>query len=178
LGRLLGGRFFALVFTLDFLKGLLPSLAASWVVHHYHDASGVSVYLLWLAVGFATIVGHMFSVFLKFRGGKGVATSAGVMVGIFPDYTLAAVVVLSVWGVCFAVSRIISLSSIIGAVAFPAVYVVVALLRGQPVLGERWPMLAFAVLVAVMVVVKHRSNIARLRAGTEAKFAPAKKKAA
>jgi glycerol-3-phosphate acyltransferase PlsY len=177
LGRLLGGRYFALVFTLDFLKGLVPSLAASWVVHHYHDAGGVLVYLLWLAVGFATILGHMFSVFLKFRGGKGVATSAGVMVGIFPDYTLAAVVVLAVWGVCFAVSRIISLSSIIGAVAFPAVYVVVALLRGQPVLGERWPMLAFAVLVAVMVVVKHRSNIARLRAGTEAKFAPAKKAA-
>jgi glycerol-3-phosphate acyltransferase PlsY len=177
LGRLLGGRFFALVFTLDFLKGLLPALAASWVVHHYHDAGGVWVYLLWLAVGFATILGHMFSVFLKFRGGKGVATSAGVMVGIFPDYTLAAVVVLAIWGVCFAVSRIISLSSIIGAVAFPVVYLAVALLRGQGVLGERWPMLAFAVLVAVMVVVKHRSNIARLRAGTEARFTPAKKAA-
>jgi glycerol-3-phosphate acyltransferase PlsY len=69
------------------------------------------------------------------------------------------------------------LSSIIGAVAFPVVYVAVALLRGQGVLGERWPMLAFAALVAVMVVVKHRSNIARLRAGTEARFTPAKKAA-
>jgi glycerol-3-phosphate acyltransferase PlsY len=166
------------VFTLDFLKGLVPSLAASWVVHHYRDPAGASVYLLWLAVGFATIVGHMFSVFLKFRGGKGVATSAGVMVGIFPDYTLAAVVVLAIWGVSFAVSRIISLSSIIGALAFPVVYVAVSLLRGQGVLGERWPMLAFAVLVGVMVVVKHRSNIARLRAGTEARFTAGKRKAA
>ena len=176
-GRLLGGRYFGLVFTLDFLKGLLPSLAGSWVVHHYNDPASAPVYLLWLGVGFATIVGHMFSVFLKFRGGKGVATSAGVMVGIFPDYTLAAVVVLAIWGVSFATSRIISLSSIIGALAFPVVYVAVALLRGQRVLGERWPMLAFAVLVGVMVVVKHRSNIARLRAGTEAKFAAAKKAA-
>jgi glycerol-3-phosphate acyltransferase PlsY len=177
-GRLLGGRYFGLVFTLDFLKGLVPSLAASWVVHYYKDPASASVYLLWLGVGFATIVGHMFSVFLKFRGGKGVATSAGVMVGIFPDYTLAAVVVLAVWGVSFATSRIISLSSIIGALAFPVVYVAIALIRGQSVFGERWPMLAFAVLVAVMVVVKHRSNIARLRAGTEARFTAAKKKAA
>src|SRR3954462_14333149 len=60
-GRLLGGQFFALVFTLDFLKGLVPALAASWVVHHYDDPASTSVYLLWLAVGFATILGHMFS---------------------------------------------------------------------------------------------------------------------
>ena len=55
----------------------------------------------------------------------------------------------------------------LGAVAFPAIYVIVSLLRGQAVLGERWPLLAFAILVAVMVVLKHRGNIARLRAGTE-----------
>jgi glycerol-3-phosphate acyltransferase PlsY len=55
--------------------------------------------------------------------------------------------------------------------------VAIALIRGQKVFGERWPMLAFAVLVGVMVVVKHRSNIARLRAGTEGRFAAAKKAA-
>lgn len=169
-GRLLGGKFFGIVFTLDFLKGLLPSLAASWVVHRHAGPPDVTIYLLWLAVGFATILGHMFSVFLKFRGGKGVATSAGVMVGIFPDYTLAAVVVLLIWGISFGLTRIVSLSSMLGAVAFPVVYVIVSLLRGQPVLGERWPLLAFAILVGVMVVLKHRGNIARLRAGTEPRF--------
>src|SRR5712691_3843814 len=76
LGRLLGGRFFAIVFTLDFLKGFLPTLAGAWVVHRA-GAGNIDwvVYLLWLAVGFAAIAGHMFSVFLKFKGGKGVATS-------------------------------------------------------------------------------------------------------
>jgi glycerol-3-phosphate acyltransferase PlsY len=177
-GRLLGGKFFGIVFALDFLKGLIPSLAASWIVHRHPGAPDVTIHLLWLAVGFATILGHMFSAFLKFKGGKGVATSAGVMVGIFPDYTLAAAVVLLIWGVCFAITRIVSLSSMLGALAFPFVYVVASLLRGQPILGDRWPLLAFAVLVAVMVVLKHRGNIARLRAGTEPRMVRREKAAA
>src|SRR3954462_3646734 len=65
-GRLLGGRYFALVFTLDLLKGLIPTAAA---------VAASSDVFVWLLVGFATIVGHMFSLFLKFKGGKGVATS-------------------------------------------------------------------------------------------------------
>jgi acyl phosphate:glycerol-3-phosphate acyltransferase len=170
LGRLLGGRFFAIVFTLDLLKGLLPTLAASWVVHHAPGPRDATTYLLWLLVGFAAIVGHMFSLFLRFKGGKGVATSAGVMVGVFPDYTIAAGFVLLIFLICFFMTRFISLSSMVGAVAFPAVYTGISLMRGQPVLGERWPLLAFAVLVAVMVVWKHRGNIRRLRAGTEPKF--------
>jgi glycerol-3-phosphate acyltransferase PlsY len=170
LGRLLGGRYFAIVFTLDFLKGLLPTLAASWVVRGYSGPPGSTLYLLWLFVGFCAILGHMFSIFLKFKGGKGVATSAGVMLGVFPDYTLAAAVVLGIWVVCFAVTRIVSVSSMLGAVAFPFVYSGVSLVRDRPLLGERWPLLAFAVLVAVMVVWKHRANIARLRAGTEHRF--------
>jgi glycerol-3-phosphate acyltransferase PlsY len=167
IGRLLGGRFFAIVFTLDFLKGLLPTLAASWVVHRAAGSLNSGVYLLWIAVGFAGILGHMFSVFLKFKGGKGVATSAGVMLGVFPDYTLAAVAVMAVFAICFALWRTVSLGSIVASASFPILYVAVCLLRGQLVLGERWPLLAFCVLVSLMVVWKHRSNIARLRAGTE-----------
>src|SRR5256885_8207560 len=129
LGRLLGGRFFAIVFTLDFLKGLLPTLAASWVVHRAGGVPQWPVYLLWLAVGFAAIAGHMFSLFLKFKGGKGVATSTGVMLGVFPDFTLAALAVIAVFGVCFRISRIVSLSSMTAAVALPILYVAIALLR-------------------------------------------------
>ena len=170
LGRLLGGKFFAIVFTLDFFKGLLPTLAASWVVHHSGETPQARIYLLWLLVGFAAIVGHMFSLFLRFKGGKGVATSAGVMVGVFPDYTIAAGFVILVFLVCFYLSRIISLSSMAGAVLFPVIFVGISFLRGQDVLGARWPLLALAVLVAVMVLWKHRSNIKRLRAGTEPRF--------
>jgi glycerol-3-phosphate acyltransferase PlsY len=169
-GRLLGGRFFALVFALDCIKGLLPTLAASWVVSRQTVNQGSTTYLLWLLVGFAAIAGHMFSLFLKFKGGKGVATSAGVMFGVFPDYTVAAAVVVVIFIVCVMATRIVSLSSMVGAGVFPLVYVGMATLRGKPVLGERWPLLAFAVLVAVMVIWKHRTNIKRLRAGTESKI--------
>ena len=170
LGRLLGGKFFAIVFALDFVKGVLPTLAASWVVHRQSGTMDALGYLLWLSVGFAAIAGHMFSLFLGFKGGKGVATSAGVMFGIFPDYTVAAGAVMIVWGVSFFFTRIVSISSMLGAVTFPIFYLIASMLRRQTVLRERWPLLAFAVLVALMVVWKHRGNIARLRAGTEPRF--------
>lgn len=169
-GRLLGGKFFALVFMLDMLKGLLPTLAASLVVWPGRGQHTAGTHLLWLGVGFAAIAGHMFSIFLKFRGGKGVATSAGVMLGIFPDYTLAAAVVLVIWGLCFAATRIVSLSSMLGAVCFPAVYAIGCAVFNQPIVGARWPLLVFAVLIALAIVWKHRGNIARLRAGTEPQF--------
>jgi acyl phosphate:glycerol-3-phosphate acyltransferase len=174
LGRLLGGKFFALTFTLDLLKGLAPTLAASIIVYRGQERTGgqfgTEIYLLWLAVALAAILGHMFSLFLKFRGGKGISTSVGIMLGIFPDFTIAAGVLVVVFLVVFFTSRIISLASMIGAGAFPIAYAGGALARGQSVLGERWPLLAFAVVVAALVLWKHRANIKRLRAGTEPKF--------
>jgi glycerol-3-phosphate acyltransferase PlsY len=167
-GRLLGGKFFALVFVLDVLKGLLPMLAAGFVLgFHAEDRTG---YLLWLLVGFAAILGHMFSVFLKFKGGKGVATSTGVMLGLWPYYTLPGIAGATVWGVAFKASRIVSLASVAGAVAFPIAYVVIGLLLGWPIFGEQLPLLVFAFLVGGLIVFRHRSNLARLRAGTEHRF--------
>jgi glycerol-3-phosphate acyltransferase PlsY len=169
LGRLLGGKFFAYTFVLDLLKGLLPTAAASWVVSH---AASVDwrLSLLWLGVGFAAIVGHMFSLFLKFKGGKGISTSVGIMLGVFPDFTIAAGVLVVIFLAVFYPTRIISLASMAGAAAFPLAYAAGAIARGQNVLGDRWPLLAFAVLVAALVLWKHRANIRRLRAGTEPKF--------
>src|SRR6187551_1962512 len=86
LGRLLGGKFFVLVFTLDLLKGLLPTALAASLLHG--RALTTVDFILWLLVGFAAILGHMFSIFLGFKGGKGVATSCGVLLGVFPYYTL------------------------------------------------------------------------------------------
>src|SRR3954463_16562296 len=112
-GRLLGGKFFALVFFLDMLKGLLPMLAAGFALQW--RAQSQIHYILWLLVGFAAIAGHMFSIFLKFKGGKGVATGAGVALGVFPYYPLPAVVALLVFVAVFKTSRIVSLASIVGA---------------------------------------------------------------
>jgi glycerol-3-phosphate acyltransferase PlsY len=170
-GRLLGGKFFALVFVLDVLKGLLPMLAAGYALNFAPaDRRG---YLLWLLVGFAAIMGHMFSVFLKFKGGKGVATSAGVMLGLWPCYTLPGLVGAVVWGAVFGATRIVSLASVAGAVAFPVAYLLIWLPVHGParVFGEQLPLVVFAFLVAGLIVFRHRSNLARLRAGTEHRFA-------
>ncbi|HEY7086776.1 MAG TPA: glycerol-3-phosphate 1-O-acyltransferase PlsY [Tepidisphaeraceae bacterium] len=172
-GRLLGGRFFALVFILDLLKGLLPMLAAGYVLHgHAHAAHE---YDLWLLIGFAAIAGHMFSLFLKFKGGKGVATGAGVALGIFPYFTIPAVIGLATFGLVFLISRIVSLASIIAAAVFPIAYVIVGWLMGWDIFGSQLPLLIFAALLCAMIIYRHRSNIARLRAGTENRFAPALK---
>jgi glycerol-3-phosphate acyltransferase PlsY len=168
-GRLLGGRFFALVFTLDLLKALVPMIVAGLIVHG--SAYDWQTYLLWLLVGFAAIVGHMFPIYLKFKGGKGVATSAGVMLGLFPYYTLPALGAIAVWLVIFYVWRYVSLASVLGALAFPICYLAIALARGWRPFGQQLPLLIFSLVVAALVVIRHRGNIARLRAGTEHRFA-------
>src|SRR5437764_12326385 len=76
-GRLLGGRFFAIVFALDFIKGLLPTLVASWVVHRQAETMDWTGYLLWLSVGFGAILGHRFSVLLVSKVGDERDTRAG-----------------------------------------------------------------------------------------------------
>ena len=168
LGRLLGGRYFALVFTLDLLKGMLPMLAASFVLRS--ESLTTTDYLLWLGVGLAAILGHMFSVFLKFKGGKGVATSAGVMLGLWPYFTGPGLAAIAGFLLIVLVTRYISVGSMGGAVLFPVAYVVIGRWRGWDVLGSQLPLLVFGVLVALLIIYKHRANIARLTAGTEPKL--------
>ncbi len=150
------------------LKGLLPMLAAGWLLRrgrveplNHHE------YIIWLGVGFATIIGHMFSIFIGFKGGKGVATSCGVLLGLWPYYTLPGIVAVAIWIASFMIWRYISLASIIGSLAFPLAYAGIGSAMKWDVLGEQHPLLIFAVIVAALIVYKHRSNITRLRAGTE-----------
>ena len=166
-GRLLGRRFFWAVFGLDACKGLLPTLAATAVVGTAGVPLSPAVYGAWVGVGLAAIVGHMFSLFLGFRGGKGVATTAGALLGIWPYLTLPCGVMLVVFAVLFFGTRYISVGSMGGAAAFPVSYVTLGLVLGWGPFGVQWPFTAFSVLIAVLVVYKHRTNIARLLAGTE-----------
>jgi acyl phosphate:glycerol-3-phosphate acyltransferase len=167
-GRLLGGRYFALVFTLDMLKGLIPTAIAA-VLLHRASLRG-SDYVMWLLVGFATIAGHMFSVFLKFKGGKGVATSAGVLLGLFPYFTWPGLIAIAIWVILFFATRYVSVASIVGVGFFPIAYVIFGLGMGWPVFHEQLPLLIFAVIVATLIIYRHRTNITRLRAGTENRF--------
>ena len=171
-GRLLGMKYFGIVFALDMLKGLLPMAVASWMLAGEGPAAqrGWDLNLLHLLVGFACICGHMFSVFIKFKGGKGVATSAGVALGLFPFFTFAGLAGLAVWGIVYGVSRYVSLASMLAAAMFPVAFVVIGQFAGWDVLGKQLPLLLFALLVALMIVWRHRSNIARLRSGTESRF--------
>lgn len=172
-GRVLGRKLGGLVFALDVLKGLLPTLAAGTILagaaaaEHWSDASR---YLCWLAVGVASVIGHNYPVYLRFRGGKGVATSLGATLGVYPDLTYPALIALGVWVVVVAISRYVSLGSICAGIALPLSFAGLSAYRGRSVLSEGWPLLLFALLVATMVIVRHRSNVRRLLAGTEPKM--------
>jgi len=167
-GRLLGGKYFALVFTLDLLKGLLPTIAAGAVLRfRADDAMSYMSYVLWLSVGMAAIVGHMFSLFLRFKGGKGVATSTGVILGVFPYYTLAAGPAVLAWLIIFKLTRYVSVASMLGTIAFAIAYLTLGLICRWPIFGVQLPLLGFALVVVAMILFKHRGNLARLRSGTE-----------
>ena len=172
-GRLLGFKFFLIVFLLDLLKGLVPMLAAATVLRWFSAAGrdyGQADYALWIIVGLAAIVGHMFSVFLLFKGGKGVATSTGVVLGLFPYYTIPGLVALAAWVILFKTTRYISVASITGAIVFVAAYLGIGLAARWDVFGRQSPLSLFAILVAAMIIFRHRDNLARLRAGTELRF--------
>jgi glycerol-3-phosphate acyltransferase PlsY len=109
-----------------------------------------------------TLVGHSFPVWLGFKGGKGIATSAGVLVALFPA---AFLICLGVWMLVFTISRYVSVASLATTVTLPlAVGAMYALHRTD------WLGLVVAILMSGLAAWRHRSNIARLRAGTEPRF--------
>ena len=170
-GRLLGKKFFFIVFFLDMLKSLVPMLIASMAVHRIPEAGrDRSIYLLWLLVGIAAVLGHMFSVFLRFKGGKGVATSAGLMLGLVPYFTLPGVIAIVAFIVVFFAFRYVSLGSIVGACVFPLAYLGIGLARHWPVTQSQLPLLLLSFFLAGMIVFRHRTNIQRLMNGTENRF--------
>ncbi len=170
-GRLLGRKYFYIVFFLDMFKGLLPMVFASILLSDQKltptGGHPTNVYVLWLAIGFAAIIGHMFTVFLRFKGGKGIATSLGVILGLYPYLTLPGLVIFAMWLVVFAAFRYISLASITAAGAFPLAYVGVGLWRKWDVFGEQLPLLIFSIVVAALILYKHRGNMRRLMQGKE-----------
>jgi acyl phosphate:glycerol-3-phosphate acyltransferase len=144
--RLYGRGLGLLVAFLDVAKGFVPVLVATLV--HGHLAGALT--------GAAAILGHWRPLFLGFqRGGKVVATCGGAFLGLAPLVGLASAVI---WIAIFLVTRYASVSSMIAASSLPVLSLV---------LGEPWPVVAFSVGAALAVLLLHRPNLARLRAGTE-----------
>ena len=159
--RVLGKGIGVPVFLLDLLKGWLPAwLAGEWLAGQ--GASPELVSSAAVAAGLAAVLGHMFTFWLGFKGGKGVATTTGVLLGIAP---LAMLGGLAVWLLLFFTLRYVSLASMLAGVGVLATMVVQMRCAGQ------WNavLLGFGVLILALVVVRHRSNIGRLLAGTEPK---------
>jgi glycerol-3-phosphate acyltransferase PlsY len=160
--RVLGKRFGYPVFLIDFAKGLVAVLLA--VLLATHSRGGRSFVELGAAIGaVCAVVGHSFPVWLRFKGGKGVATSIGALFGLMP---VAAVVVCAVWLVTFEISRYVSLASVIAALALPLTVAAMRFFQ-QPVTPV---LLYFSLCLAAVIVVRHRSNLARLWRGTEPRF--------
>jgi glycerol-3-phosphate acyltransferase PlsY len=144
--RSFGPRYAIPVIVLDVAKGFVPALVATLAVGHVAGA----------LAGGAAMLGHWRPIFLRFaKGGKMVATCGGALFGLAPIVGLVGAVM---WIAVFAVTRYASVSSIIAAASLP----VAAL-----VLGEPWPVLVFSTAAAIGVLVLHRANLSRLRAGTE-----------
>lgn len=145
--RVLGKRAGIPVLLLDIAKGFVPALIGLelW-------GPGTAI-----VAGAAAVAGHTFPVLLGFGGGKGVATSAGVVLAVTPWLTLVLVVVFLVVLWMF---RYVSLASMTAAVLYPA---------GCIITGEPWPVVVFAFVAALGIIARHRANIGRLRAGTEAR---------
>ena len=158
--RTLGKPLGILVFFIDALKGF----GAVWLANHFGEACP------WTGIvaAVSAIAGHNYTPWLGFKGGKGIATSAGVLLALMPWAVLAIAIV---WVVVFKVSRYVSLASICAAAALP---VAVGALWSVGC-GGNGPLLAFALLISALAIWRHRSNIERLRAGTESRFEPKKK---
>jgi glycerol-3-phosphate acyltransferase PlsY len=144
------GRWYGVpVVVLDIAKGFVPGLVGTLLVGE----------LVGVLAGGAAMLGHWRPLFLRFqKGGKTVATAGGTFMGVA---TLLGLLGLALWIGIFLVSRYASLASILTALSLPFLGLA---------LGEPWPVIVFAAIAAVVVVVLHRANIARLRAGTESRF--------
>lgn len=169
--RALGRKWAYVCFALDVLKGMVPMLVIMFIA----KPAGVVMLLLWLVVGCAAILGHIFPIYLKFKGGKGVATSFGIALGLWPYYTIGALFAIVTWVVVVLIWRYVSLASIAGSVIFPVVLILAIIFNPDWDLYSLWPLLVAATAIPLMVIIRHRENIKRLLAGTESKISKSKR---
>ena len=143
LGPVAGG----IVFALDVGKGVAGPLLGYWLI------SGNTIGIA--ACGIAAVLGHTFSPFLGFKGGKGIATSLGALLGLMP---IVGILIFAIWGIVLAFTRMISAASILACLGLP----ILALLFGVPT-----PYFVVALLMSTVAFIKHIPNLKRIQAGVE-----------
>lgn len=158
--RVLGRTWGFTVFALDFLKGV-----AAVTIALLFARSGLTMppNVIAIVAAVAAVIGHAFPIWLRLRGGKAVATSLGVVSALAPA---SAAIVALVWIVVFVITRYVSVASLAAALALPVVTLLLEVRRHS----LNRPLLILFVVLAVLICVRHRANLARLLAGTEPRF--------
>lgn len=181
--RVVGKKYGISCLLLDALKGFIPVLLGISVIgfsgmhNPLHIAAlgpfsqefpMLTAQMFQVLTGLCAILGHNYSPWVNFRGGKGIATSAGVLIALMPA---AVVILIAVWLMVFLVSKYVSLASIVTAIVLPLVTLWGSWFHGKIENGT-WnkPLFIFTLVIAILAVGKHRANLQRLRAGTEHRF--------
>jgi len=164
-GRVCGAPWGVLAFGLDVAKGFLPVflVATYWIPLQAQAHGPRAANLLLVAVALAPILGHVFPVWLKFHGGKAVATSLGIVLAL-PTIWPIALVAFGVWILAVLISGYVSVGSTVAALVFLGGYLV---FRRETAWGDALPVTLFVVALVTVVVARHRSNYARLVRGEE-----------
>lgn len=190
--RVVGKKYGITCFVLDFLKGVIPSLLGISLIQyvgqsqtmtisalsqfaHISDASGqTTVQVMQLVTGLCAILGHNYSPWVNFKGGKGIATSAGVFSAFMPA---AIPILIIVWCAFFFTTRYVSVASIVASACLPITVLYGSWHHGKIADGT-WnkPLFFFSLFIGTMAIWKHRSNIKKLIKGTENRFTPKSKK--
>lgn len=161
--RVIGWKWGSVVLLLDAIKGLLPTLGTKLLMaSKFSDDTAQSATIL---AGIAAILGHMYPIWLKLRGGKGVATALGVVLVVSPTASLVALVLFLIVA---GTTRIVAAASIVAATGFAVTQLV--LLGSHAFDVAKLPLTLFSVVVPALIVWKHRSNIGRILRGEENKF--------
>jgi len=155
--RVLGPRWGIFVMTIDMLKGVIAVSLAFLLPEHIENLTQLQT--LQIVLGLTAVLGHIFPIWAEFRGGKGVATLFGVVLGISPWTALSCV---GVFLLVLYLTRFVSLSSILASIAFPVFILFVFNVENDTYR-------VFAIAVALMVILTHQKNIGRLLKGSESK---------
>jgi acyl phosphate:glycerol-3-phosphate acyltransferase len=160
--RVLGKRYGYPVFACDVLKGFgTVTIAMLMALGRWPAWNSPEIFGILAAI--SSVLGHLYPPWLKFKGGKGVATSAGALLALTP---VAALIGIAIWIIVFCLTRYVSLASITAAVVLPIVILVISW-RDQ---NEGKPLIYFSACIAALVIWRHRSNLSRLMRGTEPRF--------
>ncbi len=172
--RILGARLGTLCFILDVAKGAGPVLVSGVVMNVFgRGAMPAGHTAPWVTVGLAAVLGHIFPIYLRFKGGKGVATAFGALAGLWPWMTLAIGASLVAWLITVRMTRFVSVASLAAAVILPLAMGASQVMHfpkgsdGARSTSGGWPFVGLAIALSALVIWKHRGNITRLRHGSE-----------